>query len=86
MCILKGEYDVHADMKFKTYKFIARGGEMMDTNTIIFALLGLIVGAVVGFFVCKSIAEAKIAGAKSSAEQIIDEGTREAEALKKKLY
>ncbi len=83
MCILKGEYDVHADMKFKTYKFIARGGEMMDTNTIIFALLGLIVGAVVGFFVCKSIAEAKIAGAKSSAEQIIDEGTREAEALKK---
>jgi ribonuclease Y len=80
---LKGEYDVHADMKFKTYKFIARGGEMMDTNTIIFALLGLIVGAVVGFFVCKSIAEAKIAGAKSSAEQIIDEGTREAEALKK---
>ncbi|MED3862768.1 ribonuclease Y [Priestia megaterium] len=56
---------------------------MMDTNTIIFALLGLIVGAVVGFFVCKSIAEAKIAGAKSSAEQIIDEGTREAEALKK---
>jgi ribonucrease Y len=83
VCILKGEYDVHADMKFKTYKFIARGGEMMDTNTIIFALLGLIVGAVVGFFVCKSIAEAKIAGAKSSAEQIIDEGTREAEALKK---
>lgn len=83
MCILKGEYDVHADMKFKTYKFIARGGEMMDTNTVIFALLGLIVGAVVGFFVCKSIAEAKIAGAKSSAEQIIDEGTREAEALKK---
>ncbi len=83
MCILKGEDDIHADMKLKTYKFIARGGEMMDIITIIFALLGLIVGAVVGFFVCKSIAEAKVAGAKSNAEQIIDDATREAEALKK---
>lgn len=83
MCILKGEGDIHADMKLKTYKFIARGGEMMDIITIIFALLGLIVGAVVGFFVCKSIAEAKVAGAKSNAEQIIDDATREAEALKK---
>lgn len=83
MCILKGESDIHADMKLKTYKFIARGGEMMDIITIIFALLGLIVGAVVGFFVCKSIAEAKVAGAKSNAEQIIDDATREAEALKK---
>jgi ribonucrease Y len=83
VCILKGEGDIHADMKLKTYKFIARGGEMMDIITIIFALLGLIVGAVVGFFVCKSIAEAKVAGAKSNAEQIIDDATREAEALKK---
>jgi len=83
VCILKGEDDIHADMKLKTYKFIARGGEMMDIITIIFALLGLIVGAVVGFFVCKSIAEAKVAGAKSNAEQIIDDATREAEALKK---
>ena len=50
---------------------------------IISALLGLIVGAVVGFFVRKSIAEAKIAGAKSAAEQIIDDGKREADSLKK---
>ena len=38
---------------------------MMDLlTTIISILLGLIVGAVVGYFVRKSIAEAKIAGAK----------------------
>ena len=33
--------------------------------------LAYIVGAVVGYFVRKSIAEAKIAGAKNAAEQII---------------
>ncbi len=31
-------------------KFIARGGETMEPMTIIFTLLGLIVGAVVGYF------------------------------------
>jgi ribonuclease Y len=66
-----------------TNKFIARGGDKMEPTTIIFILLATIVGAVVGFFVRKSIAEAKIAGAKSVAEQIIDEANREADALKK---
>lgn len=66
-----------------TNKFIARGGDMMEPTTIIFILLAMIVGAVVGFFGRKSIAEAKIAGAKSAAEQIIDEANREADALKK---
>ncbi|WP_407936250.1 ribonuclease Y [Litchfieldia alkalitelluris] len=58
---------------------------MMDTIIIgiISALLGLIVGAVVGFFVRKSIAETKIAGAKGAAEQIIDDANREADSLKK---
>ncbi len=56
---------------------------MMEPTTIIFILLAMIVGAVVGFFGRKSIAEAKIAGAKSAAEQIIDEANREADALKK---
>ncbi|MDQ0245762.1 ribonuclease Y [Bacillus fengqiuensis] len=55
----------------------------MEPTTIIFILLAMIVGAVVGFFGRKSIAEAKIAGAKSAAEQIIDEANREADALKK---
>ncbi len=55
----------------------------MNTISIISALLGLIVGAVVGFFVRKSIAEAKIAGAKTVADQIVDEANREADALKK---
>lgn len=68
MCILKGEYDVYVDMKFKIYKFIVRGGEMMDINIIIFVLFGLIVGVVVGFFVCKLIVEVKIVGVKFSVE------------------
>ncbi len=56
---------------------------MMEPMTIIFTLLGLIVGAVVGYFVHKSKFENKIAGAKGSAEQIVEDATREAEALKK---
>ncbi|KZZ82775.1 MULTISPECIES: ribonuclease Y [Bacillaceae] len=55
----------------------------MDATLIISILLGLIVGVVVGYFVRKSIAEAKIAGAKSAAEQILEDGKREAEAAKK---
>ncbi|MGD6816090.1 ribonuclease Y [Metabacillus sp. 84] len=55
----------------------------MDATLIISILLGLIVGVVVGYFVRKSIAEAKIAGAKSAAEQILEDGRREAEAAKK---
>jgi ribonuclease Y len=50
---------------------------------IISALLALVVGAVVGFFVRKSIAEAKIGGANAAAKQIIEEAKREADALKK---
>ncbi|KAB7708117.1 ribonuclease Y [Bacillus aerolatus] len=55
----------------------------MEAITIISILLGLIVGVVVGYFVRKSIAESKIAGAKSAADQIVDDAKREAEALKK---
>ncbi|HZG61017.1 MAG TPA: ribonuclease Y [Anoxybacillus sp.] len=55
----------------------------MGIDTIISALLALIVGAVVGFFVRKSIAEAKIGGAQMAANQIIEEAKREADALKK---
>lgn len=56
---------------------------MMEPMTIIFTLLGLVVGAVVGYFVNKSKFENKIAGAKGSAEQILEDAKREAEALKK---
>ncbi|ASA96050.1 MULTISPECIES: ribonuclease Y [Anoxybacillus] len=52
-------------------------------ETIISALLALVVGAVVGFFVRKSIAEAKIGGAQAAAKQMIEEAKREADALKK---
>ncbi|KIY22968.1 MULTISPECIES: ribonuclease Y [Mesobacillus] len=51
--------------------------------SIISILLGLIVGAVVGYFYRKSVAEAKIAGAKNAAEQIVEDAKREAEAMKK---
>jgi ribonuclease Y len=56
---------------------------MMEPITIISILLGLIVGAVVGYFIRKSIAEAKIAGAKNAAEQIVEDAKRDADALKK---
>lgn len=65
-------------------KVIARGGEMMQPITLISILLSLIVGVVVGYFIRASIAEAKIAGAKGSAEQILEEARREADALKKR--
>ncbi|MGE6378136.1 ribonuclease Y [Peribacillus muralis] len=55
----------------------------MEPMTIIFTLLGLIVGAVVGYFIHKSKFEGKIAGAKGSAEHILEDAKREADALKK---
>jgi ribonuclease Y len=55
----------------------------MEPITIISILLGLIVGAVVGYFIRKSIAEAKIAGARGAADQILDDAKREADSLKK---
>ncbi|WP_027408760.1 ribonuclease Y [Anoxybacteroides tepidamans] len=56
----------------------------MGVNTVIIsALLSLVVGAVVGFLVRKTIAEAKIGGAQMAANQILEEAKREADALKK---
>ncbi|WP_416825754.1 ribonuclease Y [Ectobacillus polymachus] len=56
----------------------------MDTLTIVISLLlTAIVSAVVGFFVRKSIAEAKINGATFAASQIVEDARRESEALKK---
>ncbi|WP_203332680.1 ribonuclease Y [Planococcus beigongshangi] len=52
-------------------------------NVIIFALLGLLVGVFVGYFVMKKSNESKMAGARNSAEQIIEDAKREADALKK---
>ncbi|MGG3466706.1 ribonuclease Y [Neobacillus pocheonensis] len=55
----------------------------MEPITIISILLGLIVGAVVGYFIRRSIAEAKIAGAKNAADQILEDAKRDADSLKK---
>ncbi|MDQ0217000.1 ribonuclease Y [Peribacillus cavernae] len=56
---------------------------MGPITVIISILLGLIVGAVVGYFVSKSVSQNKIAGAKNSAEHILEDARREAEAAKK---
>ncbi|GEK32494.1 ribonuclease Y [Kurthia sibirica] len=50
---------------------------------IISALLGLIVGVVVSYVIIKLVNNSKVTGAKSSAKLIVEEGEREAEALKK---
>ncbi|WLD95223.1 ribonuclease Y [Alkalihalobacillus sp. AL-G] len=47
------------------------------------ALVSAVIGAVVGYLVRKSIAEAKISSAEHAAKQIIEDGKREAEASKK---
>jgi ribonuclease Y len=56
---------------------------MEPITVIISILLGLFVGAVVSYFVFKNNFENKIAGAKNSAEQILEDAKREADALKK---
>ncbi|MBA9024781.1 MULTISPECIES: ribonuclease Y [Bacillaceae] len=56
---------------------------MEPIQLIISSLLGLFVGAVVSYFVFKNITQNKIAGARNSAEQILEDAKREAEALKK---
>ncbi|XKH51391.1 ribonuclease Y [Chryseomicrobium palamuruense] len=50
---------------------------------IIPALLGLFVGAVVGYWYLKKLNDSKVTGAKQSSELILEEAKREAEALKK---
>ena len=46
-------------------------------------MLGLIVGAVVGYIYLKKVNDSKVTGAKQSSALILDEAKREAEALKK---
>ncbi|MGB3259351.1 ribonuclease Y [Paenisporosarcina sp.] len=55
----------------------------MIETVLISALLGLIVGAVVSYFLIKNVNDSKVTGAKQSAVLIVDEAKREAEALKK---
>ncbi len=55
----------------------------MDLTLIISILLTLIVGVVVGYFIFKSVTEAKITGAQGTAERIVADAKRDADALKK---
>jgi ribonucrease Y len=50
---------------------------------ILVILASLVVGSLVGYFVRKSLAEAKISSAEEAARQIVDNAEKEAEALKK---
>ncbi len=50
---------------------------------LISALISLIVGAAVSYFLVKNVNDSKVTGAKQSAVLIVDEAKREAEALKK---
>ncbi|MBL4957900.1 ribonuclease Y [Bacillus velezensis] len=55
----------------------------MTPMTVIISILLTLLGLVVGYYVRKTIAEAKIAGARGAAEQILEDAKRDAEALKK---
>ncbi|MBN6188672.1 ribonuclease Y [Aneurinibacillus sp. BA2021] len=52
-------------------------------SVILIALASLVVGSAIGYFVRKSLAEAKISSAEEAARQIVDQAEKEAEALKK---
>ncbi|PGZ96875.1 ribonuclease Y [Bacillus pseudomycoides] len=56
---------------------------MSNVVWLLISILLAIVSAVVGFFVRKSIAEAKINGAANEAKRIVEDANRQAEALKK---
>ena len=47
------------------------------------AIIGLVIGALAGFFVRKKISEAKIGSAEDPAKKIVEEGEKTAETLKK---
>ncbi|MDZ5711792.1 ribonuclease Y [Jeotgalibacillus haloalkalitolerans] len=55
----------------------------MESFEIISILVGIIVGVVVGYLIHKFMMDAKVGGAKGTVEQILANGKREAEALKK---
>lgn len=55
----------------------------MTPMTVLISILLTLLGLVVGYYVRKTIAEAKIAGARGAAEQIHEDAKRDAEALKK---
>lgn len=55
----------------------------MGALEITFILVGIIVGVFVGYLIHKFMMDAKVGGAKGTVEQILTNGKREAEALKK---
>lgn len=58
----------------------------MSPLAILISILLSLFCLVVGYYVRKIIAEAKISGARNAAEQILGDAKRDAEALKKKPF
>lgn len=57
----------------------------MELWTIFLLLASTIVGVIAGYFIRKSIAEAKISSAEEAAKQIIEQAKKESEASKKEV-
>jgi len=51
--------------------------------TVVIVLVALLIGLGAGYFIRRSIAEAKISSAEEAARQIVEEAKRDAEAVKK---
>ncbi|WP_019119196.1 ribonuclease Y [Brevibacillus massiliensis] len=58
-------------------------GTILNPITLILLIVVLVAGFIAGYFVRRSIAEAKISSAEEAAKQIVEEAKRDAEAVKK---
>lgn len=57
----------------------------IEPISIICAVIGLLLGMIVGIFYRKRIAEAKVGVAEDRANKIVDEAVKDAEARKKEI-
>jgi len=62
---------------------ICAGKEVTDIETFLIAAVVLVVGYVIGYFMRKYLAEAKIASAEEAARKLVDDARKEAEAKKR---
>ena len=57
----------------------------MDFNTVVIIIISALVTFVLGYFLRKYLAEAKIISAEAEAKKIIDEANKGAEAKKREI-
>ena len=55
----------------------------MDFMSYAFAIVALIIGTVIGFYIRKKSDEKNVAGAKANAEAIVDDAIKQAQNLKR---